>query len=77
MSETFGRLIADRRHVKGWTQTYLARVLGIDRSYLARLEAGERGASAQTLESLSRALDLDLGHLTRLAARFERERDAA
>ena len=48
-----GRAVAGVRAEKGLTQQRLAEVAGIDRSYLARLEAG---ASVRYIERALRAL---------------------
>ncbi len=49
----FARAVAGVRAGKGWTQERLAEEIGVDRSYLARLEAG---ASTLALERSLRAL---------------------
>lgn len=48
-----GRAIAGARHRRGWTQERLAKELGIERSYVSQLEAGE---ATLALERSLRAL---------------------
>ena len=48
-----GRAMAEIRGLRGWTQEALATAAGIERTYLARLEAG---ASVRLLERALRAL---------------------
>jgi transcriptional regulator with XRE-family HTH domain len=48
-----GRAIAGARHRRGWTQERLAEELGIERSYVSQLEAGE---ATLALERSLRAL---------------------
>lgn len=48
-----GRAIAGARHRRGWTQERLAQELGIERSYVSQLEAGE---ATLALERSLRAL---------------------
>lgn len=48
-----GRAVADIRRLRGWTQEALAANAGIERTYLAKLEAG---ASVRFLERALRAL---------------------
>jgi transcriptional regulator with XRE-family HTH domain len=48
-----GRTVAEIRRLRGWTQEALAANAGIERTYLAKLEAG---ASVRFLERALRAL---------------------
>jgi transcriptional regulator with XRE-family HTH domain len=58
-SLTFGDVLRELRVARGVSQAQLASRAGMDRSYVNRLEAGERGAPAPAAtEALARALDL-------------------
>src|SRR5215211_4091190 len=55
----FGEVLRELRLARGVSQAAVASRAGIDRSYVNRLEAGERGAPAEAgTEALARALDL-------------------
>ena len=64
--------VSGRRRVAGLRRDELARLAGISEPYLTRLEQGvDRHPSAQVLQALARALDLDAdttAHLYSLAA---------
>ncbi|MFC7620283.1 helix-turn-helix domain-containing protein [Microlunatus sp. GCM10028923] len=55
-----GGLLRDTRLTHGLTQTALATKAGVARSWLARVEAGHRGAELEPLLRLLTALDLSL-----------------
>lgn len=58
--ETFGKVLRSVRLRLGLSQGQVAQKVGLDRSYVNRLEAGERGApSAHAIVALATALDLD------------------
>jgi transcriptional regulator with XRE-family HTH domain len=58
-SGAFGEVLRDLRVTRGVSQAQLATRAGMDRSYVNRMEAGERGAPAPAAtEALARALDL-------------------
>jgi transcriptional regulator with XRE-family HTH domain len=55
----FGELLRRFRLTKGASQAGVAALAGMDRSYVNRLEAGERGAPAvPAVEALAQALNL-------------------
>lgn len=51
------------REQKGWTQEALAGRAGLDRSYVAGIEAGLRNPSTKALAKLARALGVTLSRL--------------
>jgi transcriptional regulator with XRE-family HTH domain len=51
------------RESKGWTQEVLAGRAGLDRSYVAGIEAGLRNPSTRALARLARALGVTLAKL--------------
>jgi transcriptional regulator with XRE-family HTH domain len=55
-----GGLIRDARASQGLSQVELAARAGVSRSWLARVEAGHRGAELEPLLRLLAALDLSL-----------------
>ncbi|HEU5315178.1 MAG TPA: helix-turn-helix transcriptional regulator [Chloroflexota bacterium] len=66
---SFGETLRELRLVRGVSQAAVAARAGIDRSYVNRLEAGERGAPAEAgTEALARALDLTDAEADRLFA---------
>lgn len=70
------REVGPRRRVRGLRREELAQLAGVSVSYYTRLEQGlSRGASAEVLEAIARALQLDAherDHLERLAGASRR-----
>lgn len=67
--EHVGLTVSGIRRVPGLRREELAMLAGISADYYLRLERGrDRHPSAQVIESLARALDLDQDHLTHLTA---------
>ncbi len=58
-----GRRIARLRRAKGLTQERLAEHVELNPSYLARVEAGARRATVETLVRIAGALDTSIGEL--------------
>ena len=65
----FGAVLRSLRTARGFSQAAVAARAGIDRSYVNRMEAGERGAPAgPAVEALIGALQLDPAEADRLTA---------
>ncbi|MBI3970326.1 MAG: helix-turn-helix domain-containing protein [Chloroflexi bacterium] len=65
--EGFGDVLRELRVERGVSQAALAARAGVDRSYVNRLEAGERGAPAlPALEAFAEALELSDAEADRL-----------
>lgn len=60
-----GWQVRQLRESKAWTQETLAGRAGLDRSYLAGIEAGLRNPSTKALAKLARALSVTLSDLFR------------
>ena len=58
-----GWRVRQLREAKGWTQEILAGRAGLDRSYVAGIEAGLRNPSTKALAKLARALGIKLSVL--------------
>lgn len=58
-----GWRVRQLRESKGWTQEILAGRAGLDRSYIAGIEAGLRNPSTKALAKLARALGVRLSML--------------
>lgn len=58
-----GSKVKQIRDSKGWTQETLAAKAGLDRSYVAGIEAGLRNPSTKALAKLARALNVTLAAL--------------
>jgi transcriptional regulator with XRE-family HTH domain len=58
-----GWRVRQLRESKGWTQENLAGRAGLDRSYVAGIEAGLRNPSTRALAKLARALGVTLSGL--------------
>jgi transcriptional regulator with XRE-family HTH domain len=59
----FGDRVRARRHHLGLSQDDLAYEAGINRTYIASLEAGRRNPSLELMAKLAVALSVDLGDL--------------
>lgn len=60
-----GNRIREARKLVGWSQEELALRADLDRSYVGGIERGSRNITISTLCQLAKALDLDLGELTK------------
>jgi transcriptional regulator with XRE-family HTH domain len=60
---SLGWKVRQFREEKGWTQEVLAGRAGLDRSYVAGIEAGLRNPSTKALAKLARALGVTLSAL--------------
>ena len=58
-----GWRVRQLREAKGWTQEILAARAGLDRSYIAGIEAGLRNPSTKALAKVARALGIKLSVL--------------
>lgn len=58
-----GWRVRQLREAKGWTQENLAGRAGLDRSYIAGIEAGLRNPSTKALAKMARALGIKLSVL--------------
>jgi transcriptional regulator with XRE-family HTH domain len=58
-----GSRVKQLRETKDWTQEALAGRAGLDRSYVAGIEAGLRNPSTKALAKLARALGVTLSAL--------------
>ena len=74
MSQTFGKVIRQARKDKEYSQRELAKLIGVDYTYLSTLENDHAGypPSEDVIESLARHLDLTerKDELRRLAGRI-------
>lgn len=59
----FGDRVRSLRHALNLSQEALAEAAGINRTYIASLEAGQRNPSLDLMSRLAVALDIDLGEL--------------
>lgn len=66
-----GMCIRQLRKRRGFTQEDLARKLHIDRSYLSRIESGEKGCAVDLLLQLSDLLNVSIDYLVMGCARSE------
>ena len=63
--EIVGRRVAELRRVQGKTQEAIAEAVGVDVSYVARLEAGRLNATISKLEAVAEALGVPMADLIR------------
>lgn len=58
--EDFGTAVAEFRTLQGISQADLARLVGVNRTYLSNLERGDVPAYVERLVALASALDLTI-----------------
>ncbi len=59
----FGQRLRMLRKQQGWTQVVLAERLGLDRSYLADVERGNRNISILNLDLIAKGFNISLARL--------------
>lgn len=75
MSQTFGRHIREARRGKGYSQRELAALVGVDYTYLSKLEnnRADYPPKEDVIRALAQHLDLDAERLSYLAGRITPE----
>jgi transcriptional regulator with XRE-family HTH domain len=76
LQEIIGKVIRQERQLRQLTIKELGEKAGLSEIYVGEIERGQKYPSAKVLESIARALDLDLAELLELMAeeiRSERE----
>ncbi len=76
LEEIIGRVIRRERQVRRMTIKELGDKAGLSEIYVGEIERGQKYPSSKVLESLAKALDIDLADLLELMAeeiRYERE----
>jgi transcriptional regulator with XRE-family HTH domain len=76
LQEIVGKVVRQERQLRQLTIKELGEKAGLSEIYVGEIERGQKYPSAKVLESLARALDLDLAELLELMAeeiRSERE----
>jgi transcriptional regulator with XRE-family HTH domain len=58
-----GKRIRELRKRRDWTQVEMAEKVGIDRSFLADVERGNRNISVLNLELIAKGLEVSLSRL--------------
>ncbi len=58
-----GRLIRNKRELKGLTQIELAEKAGVDRNYIGMVERGERNPSYLSLQKIAKGLDIPINEM--------------
>ena len=79
LQEIIGRVIRRERQDRQLTIKELGDKAGLSEIYVGEIERGQKYPSSKVLESLARALDLDIADLLELMAeeiRFERQPEA-
>ncbi|NEP07050.1 MAG: helix-turn-helix transcriptional regulator [Okeania sp. SIO2G4] len=75
MEKSFGKLIRQARKDKGYSQRELAKFLGVDFTYLSKLEndRADYAPKEEVIRGLARNLDLDEEELIFLAGRIPQQ----
>ncbi|MFO7888807.1 MAG: helix-turn-helix transcriptional regulator [bacterium] len=59
----FGKNLKKIRNEKGFSQEELAFIVNLDRTYIGRIERGERNISLSTAEKIANALEVNIDKL--------------
>lgn len=59
----FARRLRALRAERGWSQAMLAKVAGVDRSYISAIERGQRNVGLDTIGRLAEALGVRVSEL--------------
>ena len=59
----FGQRLKEIRTQKGFSQEKLAAIAGFNRTYISKIERGERIVSIKTVASLAHALEVEVKEL--------------
>jgi transcriptional regulator with XRE-family HTH domain len=65
LQKRFGARVRKLRQERGWTQVDFAERLGLDRSYLAQIEGGQRNVSLAIIETIATGFDMSISQLFR------------
>ena len=56
----FGSSVRTVRRAHNWTQAQLARRAGMNKTYLVRIESGDKNVTLKTAQKLATALEMEL-----------------
>ena len=75
MSQTFGQTLREARQNKGYSQRELASLVGVNYTYLSKLEndRSEYPPKEDVIQELAKHLELDAAELSYLAGRITEE----
>jgi transcriptional regulator with XRE-family HTH domain len=59
----FGRRVQGLRTKRGWSQSYLAEISGVNRSHLSEIENGKRDPGLSLVEILATSFELTVAEL--------------
>lgn len=59
----FGRMVREARKARNWTTADLGRAVGVNRSFISKIELGVNDVSVETFGRLGHILDLDLNRV--------------
>ncbi len=66
MNKLLGSRIKELRIAKGFTQEYIADLIGVSRQKFARIESGENSINFDILSQISQILDVSVNDITRV-----------
>ncbi|MEP1093541.1 MAG: helix-turn-helix transcriptional regulator [Cyclobacteriaceae bacterium] len=59
----FGARVRDLRKEKGWSQERMAQLCRFDRTYIGRVERGERNPALKNIEKIAKVFDVPISEL--------------
>jgi len=65
LQHAFGRRVRKLRKERNWSQEKMAEMSGLHWTYIGQVERGERNVTLQSIESIARALRMNLAELFR------------
>ena len=60
IKQTYGKRLRELRQAKGYSQEKVGQLCGLDRTYIASVEAGKRNISLENMEKIAAALNISL-----------------
>lgn len=63
IKEKFGKRLRKLRIDKGLSQEELSKEVGLDRTYVGKIERGEKSPSLKTIEKIAKKLDTEVWRL--------------
>lgn len=62
-AENLGQRIKDLRAARGWSQSELAQVVGLNKAYIGDIELGRRNPTLKSMERIAGGFGLRVGEL--------------
>lgn len=71
--KSFGKVIAQLRREKSWTQEFLSQQSKLSMGYISRVELGKQNISLESIRYIAQALDVPVSEIFKRAETLEKE----